>query len=68
MRSCYETTKDISLIANRLYFPLSADDRDVNLILGALTFEREAMAPIAGAWGEAARLAESHVELVNVEA
>jgi hypothetical protein len=68
MRSRYETTKDINLIANRLYFPLSADDRDVNMILGALTFECEATAPIAGAWGEAARLAESHVELVDAEA
>jgi hypothetical protein len=51
-----------------VYFPLSADDRDVNMILGALTFECESTTPIAGAWGEAARLAESRVELVDAEA
>jgi hypothetical protein len=68
MRSRYQTARDAELIANRLYLPLSADDRDVNMILGALTFEFDAGAPIAGAWGEDARLAGSHVEMVDADA
>jgi hypothetical protein len=39
LRSSYLTTKNIDLVANRLYLPLSNDDRDVNMILGALTFD-----------------------------
>ncbi len=65
MRSRYQTTRDRDLIANRLYLPLSADDHNVNMILGALTFETDAILSIAGVWGEAARLAGSRVEMVG---
>lgn len=38
-RSLYLGTKDVDLTANRLLLPLSADGVQVNMILGALTFE-----------------------------
>jgi hypothetical protein len=65
MRSRYETARGVSLVANRLYLPLSADGCDVNMILGALTFEFGSAATIAGAWGGAARLAGSDIEMVD---
>ncbi len=65
MRSRYETPRGLTLVANRLYLPLSADSLDVNMILGALTFEFAAVASIAGAWGGAARLAGSDIEMVD---
>lgn len=65
MRSRYHTNRDIDFIANRLYLPLSADDRDVNMILGALIFEFDSTTPMAGVWGDAARLVVSHVEVVE---
>ena len=65
MRSRYETARGVSFVANRLYLPLSADGRDVNMILGALTFEFGSAAAIAGAWGGAARLAGSDIEMVD---
>jgi hypothetical protein len=39
LRNRYSTTKDVEMVANRLYLPLSEDDRDVNVIMGTLTFE-----------------------------
>jgi hypothetical protein len=39
VRSQYHTTKDVKMLANRLYMPLSEDGQAVNMILGALTFE-----------------------------
>ena len=39
LRNRYGTTRDLQMVANRLYMPLSDDGRSVNLILGALTFE-----------------------------
>jgi hypothetical protein len=65
LRSRYLTSRDTSLIANRLYLPLSTDGHDVNMILGALTFEHDATAPIAGAWGNEARLDGSHLEVLD---
>jgi hypothetical protein len=69
LRSRYFTTKNVDIIANRLYLPLSNDDREVNMIVGALTFAFGTIAPVAGAWGGAARLApaESEVEMVDAE-
>jgi len=63
LRSSYVAGKN-ELIANRLYLPLSNDDRTVGMILGALTFEF--LKPIAGEWGSA-QLAffESQVEMVE---
>ena len=68
LRSVYNTTKSVDLIANRIYLPLSEDDRDVNMILGALTFDFGTMKGVGGAWGSA-RLAPqgSEFEVVNVE-
>ena len=62
-RSRYLTTKDIDLVANRLYLPLSEDGLDVNMILGTLTLEFGALAPIRGEW-RAARLTGTEAELV----
>ena len=66
LRSRYITTKNVDLIANRLYLPLSNDDRDVNMILGALTFDFGTIA--WGAWGESARLASAASEIEMVDA
>jgi hypothetical protein len=69
LRNRYHTNKDIDLIANRLYLPLSEDDRRVSMILGAATFEFGVGAdPVLGAWGSAAldtSLAET--ELVDLD-
>ncbi len=39
LRNRYSSTRDVDMMANRLYMPLSADGSSVNVILGALTFE-----------------------------
>ena len=49
LRSRYVTAKGISLIANRLYMPLFDDNRDLNMILGAATFEFDTARSVAGA-------------------
>lgn len=69
LRSRYFTTKNVDMIANRLYLPLSDDDREVNMILGALTLDFGAITPVGGAWGSSARLdpAGSQVEMVDAE-
>jgi hypothetical protein len=51
-RSRYVTTKDLDMTANRLYLPLSEDDRDVSMLMGAFSFEFGAD-PFIGAWGSA---------------
>jgi hypothetical protein len=51
-RSRYHTTKDVDMVANRLYLPLSEDDRQVSMLLGAFSFEFGAD-PVLGAWGSA---------------
>ena len=53
LRNRYLTTKNWDLEASRLYLPLSDDGSEVNMILGALTFDRDATSRIAGAWGSA---------------
>lgn len=67
LSSQYVTTKSVILIANRVYLPLSDDDRDVNMILGAMTFESGATS-VPGAWGSA-QLASSgsEIEVVDTE-
>jgi len=65
LSSQYVTTKSVSLIANRLYLPLSDDDREVNMILGAMTFESGATS-LAGEWGSA-QLASSEPEIEVVD-
>ena len=64
MRSHYFSTRDADLVANRLYLPLSDNDRDVNMIFGAITFDFGEIARSSGAWGLSANLTASHVELV----
>jgi hypothetical protein len=66
LRSRYFTTMSFDLNANRLYLPLADDDREVTMILGALTFESGTSNPLAGAWGSA-RLAPSGSELEVVD-
>jgi hypothetical protein len=39
LRNRYSTTRDVDMMANRLYMPLSEDGCSVNVIFGALTFE-----------------------------
>lgn len=70
LRSRYFSTKNVDIIANRLYLPLSDDDREVNMILGALTLAFGTITPVAGAWGGSARLApaRSEVEMVDESA
>jgi hypothetical protein len=65
VRSKYITTKDIDLTANRLLLPLSANGREVNQILGALTFEFAR--PFGPGAGHAAQidLSASYVDLLD---
>ena len=65
VRSRYITEKDVDLIANRLYLPLSDNDLDVNMILGVLTLNFGTMAPAPGEWG-AARFTAADIEMVEV--
>jgi hypothetical protein len=52
LRNRYNTTKDVGMVANRLYLPLGTDEGGVNFILGSLTFEYERGAH-EGMWGVA---------------
>ncbi len=52
LRNRYSTTRDVGMVANRLYLPLSDDGVSVNIILGALTFAWEPGAAI-GVWADA---------------
>lgn len=52
LRNRYSTTRDVGMVANRLYLPLSDDGASVNIILGALTFAWERGAAI-GVWADA---------------
>lgn len=65
LRSRYLTTKNVDLIANRLYLPLSEDESVVNMILGVMTFDFGTIAAVAGAWGSA-RLAPEGVQVEMV--
>ena len=53
LRNRCVTTKGVKLIANRLYLPLSDDAQEFHMILGAMTFEFDTLASLAGAWGSA---------------
>jgi len=65
LRSSYVGAKNVDLMVNRLYLPLSDDGDTVNMILGCLTFEF--LQPLADAWGSAERaLFGSDVEMVEV--
>ena len=67
LRSRYFTAKDVDLLANRLYVPLSVDGGSVNMILGALTFEFGAHERLLGAWGTA-RLDPARSEMALLDA
>jgi hypothetical protein len=64
LRNRYFTAKNIDLIANRIYLPLSEDDSAVNMIFSAVTFEFGDL-PVAGAWGSATLAADQVVEAVD---
>ena len=49
LRSRYLTNRDVELFADRLYLPLSQDGREVDMILGALSFDFGTAEPVAGA-------------------
>ncbi len=68
LRSRYLTNRDVELFADRLYLPLSQDGREVDMILGALSFDFGTAEPVAGAWGSA-ELAPSDAppELVELD-
>jgi hypothetical protein len=65
VRSKYITTKKVDLTANRLLLPLSEDGREVNQILGALTFEFTR--PFGPGEGHAAQidLSASYVDILD---
>lgn len=52
LRNRYSTTRDVGMVANRLYMPLSDDGVCVNIILGALTFEW-GQGAVVGRWAGA---------------
>ena len=52
LRNRYSTTRDVDMMANRLYMPLSEDGSSVNVIFGALTFELGRGA-VPGLWSRA---------------
>jgi hypothetical protein len=68
LRSHYVTTRNLDLVADRLYLPLSRDGKAVDMILGALSFDFGAVEPVPGAWGSA-ELAPSgsRLEIVELE-
>lgn len=67
LRNRYNTTLDVEMIANRLYMPLSADGRTVNLILGALTFDWGRGA-VAGMWsGASLDPSSASIEIIEDE-
>jgi hypothetical protein len=67
VRTQYVSAKGAHFMANRLYVPLSENDRDVNMILGSLTFEFSRATARDGVWGSAQFDASlSEVEIVEV--
>jgi hypothetical protein len=65
-RNKYITTKNVDLIANRLYLPLSDDDATVDFILGVLTFDYGTEV-LTGIWGRAriTEAAAQHLETLD---
>lgn len=68
-RNKYQTTKSVDIIANRIYLPLSGNGRDVDFILGVLTFEFGQGAR-GGSWGSDAKLDPSaqYIETIDLTA
>lgn len=67
LRTQYVSAKGVHFMANRLYVPLSENDRDVNMILGSLTFEFSRATTGEGVWGSAQlHPSESEVEIVDL--
>jgi hypothetical protein len=67
LRNRYSTTKNVEMIANRLYLPLSEDELTVNVIMGVLTFEYGRGA-LPGIWGIATLDATTTgIELIAAE-
>jgi hypothetical protein len=67
VRTQYISAKGVHFMANRLYVPLSENDRDVNMILGSLTFEFSRATSPDGVLGSAQFDASlSEVEFVEV--
>lgn len=67
VRTQYISAKGVHFMANRLYVPLSENDRDVNMILGSLTFEFSRATTRDGVLGSAQLDASiSEVEFVEI--
>lgn len=67
VRTQYVSAKGVHFMANRLYVPLSEDDRNVNMVLGSLTFEFSRGATRDGVWGSARfHAAQSEVEVIDL--
>ena len=67
VRTQYVSEKGVHFMANRLYAPLSENDRDVNMILGSLTFEFSRGTTREGVWGSAQfDASQSEVEIVGL--
>lgn len=67
VRTQYVSAKGVHFMANRLYVPLSENDRDVNMILGSLTFEFSRGTTREGVWGSAQfDASQSEVEIVDL--
>lgn len=67
IRSRYLGGKDTNHTANRLLMLLSADGVQVNMILGALTFELTASAAVQIGHGAPIDPSASHIEIVDLE-
>jgi hypothetical protein len=68
LRNRYSSMRDLEMVANRLYMPLSDDGAAVNMILGALTFEWGRSGAVAGLWSDAQLAgAEGQLEIVEDE-
>ncbi|HEV2550083.1 MAG TPA: PAS domain-containing protein [Stellaceae bacterium] len=66
VRTQYVSAKGVHFMANRLYVPLSENDRDVNVVLGSLTFEFSRGTTRDGVLGSAQLDAsQSEVEIVD---
>ena len=65
VRSKYMTTRYVDLTANRMLMPLSEDGREVNQILGALTFEFTRPFPLGIGHTAEIDLSASYVDMLD---
>jgi hypothetical protein len=66
LQARYYTTKNVDFMTNRIYLPLSENDRDVNMMLAAFSFDFGTHHPPQGVWASA-RLDAVQAELEVVD-